>query len=161
MATESILIPEERKHVLIGRGGRTKAYLEKVTNTKITVGDGVVIEGEALEVLTAHNMVLAIARGFSPKDAALLLDEDYFIDVISLRGETPKSEKRLMARVIGRGGAAKKTIEDETGARLAIYGKTISIIGRAEEQTHAREAVELLVKGKTHTYVFKRLKAGF
>jgi ribosomal RNA assembly protein len=160
MATESILIPEERKSALIGREGRTKAYLEKATSTRITVGDGVEIEGEPVAVMTAHNIILAIARGFAPKEAALLLDEEYCIDVISLRGETHKAEKRLMARVIGRSGQAKKTIEDETGARLAIYGKTVSIIGTVSQLAHAREAVKLLLKGKTHAYVFKRMKEG-
>ena len=160
MPTESILIPEERKAALIGREGRTKAYIEKMTKTKITVSDGVEIEGEAVAVLTVCNIVLAIARGFSPKDAMLLLDEEYCIDVISLRGETQKAEKRLLARVIGKNGQAKKTIEEETGAKLAIYGKTISIIGTAEQLRDAREAIELLIMGKTHAYVFKRLKEG-
>jgi len=160
MTTESLLIPEERKPALIGKDGRTKAGIEKATNTKISVSDGVEIEGEAVAVMTACNIVTAIARGFSPKDAMLLLDEENCIDVISLRGETPKAEKRLLARVIGKNGQAKKTIEDETGARLAIYGKTISIIGTAEQLAHARSAVELLLQGKTHAYAFKRMKGG-
>ncbi len=161
MATEPILIPEERKPALIGKEGKTKAYIERTTGTKIRVGDGVEIEGEPIAVITAHGIVLAIARGFPPKDAMLLLDEECCIDVISLRGETPKAEKRLLARVIGRGGQAKKAIEEETGAKLAVYGKTVSMIGTAEQIAHAREAVELLLKGKTHAYVFKRLKEGF
>ncbi len=161
MAVETVLIPDERKPALIGRGGRTKAYIEKATGTEIRVGDGVEIEGEAIAVITAHEIVLAIARGFSSKDAMLLLDEEYAIDVVSLRGETAKAEKRLLARVIGKKGQAKKTIEDESGAKLAIYGKTVSMIGKVEQLAQAREAVELLIKGKTHAYVFKRLKEGF
>ncbi len=160
MSIENILIPDERKAALIGRDGKTKAAIEKATGTRLRVGDGVEIEGEPLDVMAARSIVLAIARGFSLTDAMLLLDEDCCIDVISLRGETKKAEKRLMSRVIGRGGQAKKTIEDETGAKLAIYGKTVSIIGDARQLAQAREAVELLLKGKTHAYVFKRLKEG-
>jgi len=160
MAIETVLIPEERKAVLIGKDGKTKAKIEKATKTKIRVGDCVEVEGEAIGVMTACNIVLAIARGFHPKDAMTLLDEEYCIDVISLRGETQKAEKRLLARVIGKSGQSRRTIEDETGAKLSIYGKTVSIMGKVEQLAHAREAVELLIRGKTHAYVFKRMKEG-
>jgi ribosomal RNA assembly protein len=159
MALETLLIPNERKAALIGKDGSIKALIEKETRTKITVKGGVVIEGEPLDVMTAHNIVLAIARGFRPKDAMQLLDEDYGIEVISLRHETEKTEHRLFARVIGRHGMSKKIIEDETGTKICIYGKTVSIIGDSEGLQRAQEAVELLLKGKTHAYVFKRLKA--
>ncbi len=158
MAIEPILIPDERKAVLIGKNGRTKAMIEKATHTKLRIGDCVEIEGGPLEVMMAHNIVLAIGRGFPPKDAMLLKDEQYSIDVISLRAETRNSEKRLLARVIGKKGSSRRTIEDETGAKIRVYGKTVSIIGMTEQLEHAREAVELLIKGKTHAYVFKRLK---
>jgi ribosomal RNA assembly protein len=158
MAIDTVMIPEARKAALIGTEGATKALIEKETGTKISVRECVTIEGDAIGVLTCRNIVLAIARGFHPKDAIALLDEDYGIEVISLRNETEKAEKRLFARIIGRHGLARKTIEDETGAKLCIYGKTVSIIGDSESLPKAREAVELLLKGKTHAYVFKRLK---
>jgi ribosomal RNA assembly protein len=155
---ETVLVTEERKAAVIGKDGRTKSQIERATHTRISVTDFVSIEGEPIDVLMAVNIVTAISRGFSPKDAMLLMDEEYGLDIISLKGETKKSEKRLMARVIGSGGASKKVIQEETGAKLSIYGKTVSIIGKPDEISSAREAVELLLKGKTHAYVFKRLK---
>ena len=135
--------------------------IERATKTKLRISDMVEIEGEPIPVLTAHNIVAAIARGFNPKEAMLLMNEEFGIDIISLHGETEKATKRLMARVIGKAGRSKKTIERETGAIVSIYGKTVAIIGKVGQLAPARDAVELLIKGKTHAYVFKRMKEGF
>lgn len=158
MAVEEIAIPEERKAVLIGRDGKTKEQIESLTKTRITVSDGILINGELENVLRAKNIVEAIGRGFSPKHALRLLDEDCHLEIISLEGETENTRKRLFGRVIGKKGAARKIIEQSTGCLLSVYGKTVSIIGTAREIDLARSAVEDLLKGRQHGYVYARLK---
>ena len=158
MAIEIIRIPEERKAVLIGPNGETKEEIESQTGTRITVGDSVQIEGEDPErVLLAAEMVKAVARGFSPEDALNLLDEEWHLHVISLTGEKKNTIKRLMGRVIGRRGATRHIIEDATGCKVSVYGKTVAIIGPWDGVEKAREAVEQLLEGRSHGYVYRRL----
>ena len=158
MAVESVAIPEERVGVLIGRNGSAKKKIEKATNTRIEVKDGIEIEGEPLDVMKAADMIKAIGRGFSPKDAMLLLDEEYGLHIISLGKETRNTIKRLMGRVIGRRGLTRKRIEDRTGTRISVYGKTVAIIGKADQIEHASKCIELLIEGKSHGYAYHALE---
>jgi ribosomal RNA assembly protein len=155
---EILRIPEKRKPVLIGKNGSVKKELEARTKTKITVGEDVQIYGDSLNVIKAKEIVKAIGRGFSPEKAFLLLDEDYQLYIISLERETGNTIKRVMARVIGKKGSARKRIEEQTGAWVSVYGKMVSIIGRAGELDSARHAVESLLSGRSHAYVYSRLR---
>jgi ribosomal RNA assembly protein len=151
-----VKIPKERIPILIGIEGKVKKELEKRTATKITVAEDVEIEGETFDVMLAANVVKAIARGFSPENAFLLLDEEYELNVITLSGETDKTVKRLMGRVIGTKGKTREKIEVMCGARISIYGKTVSIIAPNSAQLDAAtKCVETLLKGKTHGYAYK------
>ncbi len=149
-------IPEERKAVLIGREGRAKREIENKTGTKITVRDDIEIRGEPLNIMKAREIIRAIGRGFSPGHALRLLDEDFRLSVIPVKG-SPKRMKRLLSRVIGRRGLARERIEELTGCCISVYGKTISIIGTWEETEKARKAVEEILEGKQHPHVYRNL----
>jgi ribosomal RNA assembly protein len=154
-----VRIPEERKGALIGKSGAAKAAIEKKTGVKITIGEVVEIEGEdAVKLMEAKQVVTAIGRGFAPSRALRLLNEDFHLIVISLSGENRNTIKRLMARIIGAKGRAKRIIEKYTETKLCVYGKTVSIIGEWEGVEKAKGAVELLLKGKPHAYVYKMLE---
>ncbi len=127
-----LMIPEERKSVLIGKSGRVKKIIEKKTGTRISVKNEVTIEGDGLDVLNAEEIIKSIGRGFSPEKALLLIDEDFLPHIISLSDEKPNTIKRLFARVIGRDGRTRRKIEQKTGTTVSVYGKTVSIIGKAE-----------------------------
>jgi ribosomal RNA assembly protein len=150
-----VKIPKERIPILIGTEGKVKKELEKRTGTRITVAEDAEIEGETFDVMLAASVVKAIARGFSPENAFLLLDEEHELNVITLSGETDKTVKRLMGRVIGREGKTRRKIEEMCGAKVSIYGKTVSIIARTGEMGAASRCVETLLKGKTHGYAYK------
>ena len=154
---EEIMIPKERKAILIGKNGIISKAIEKKTKTRLKIGDSIKIDGDPLGVLKAKDIVKAIGRGFSPEHAFYLLDDNYHIVLISLGNETANSLKRIMARVIGRKGFTRRIIEEKTGAFLSIYGKTIAIIGTYSQTEKARVAVELLIEGKPHSYVYSRL----
>ena len=68
---ETVMIPDERKSVLIGKDGSVKKQIENATSTKITIGDGVVIEGEGLDVIKTQQIIKAIGRGFSSDNSLL------------------------------------------------------------------------------------------
>jgi ribosomal RNA assembly protein len=155
---EFIKIPKERLPVLIGTDGSVKKELEKRTGTKITVTDEIEIEGETFDVMLAAKIVKAIARGFSPESALLLLDEEYELNVVTLSGESEKAVKRLMGRVIGRQGRTRKKIEDSCGARISVYGKSVAIIAHVRDLDAASRCVEMLLKGRTHGYAYHFLQ---
>ena len=158
MPIRELPIPEKRKSALIGKQGRVKRSIEKATGTVVEVDDSVVIEGPVEGLLKAENVVSAISRGFEPKVAKRLLDEQCQLEIISLEKETENTRRRLFARVIGRNGESKRIIEKETGASISVYGKTVSIIGFPEELDAAQRAVEALLKGKKHGYAYRQMK---
>jgi ribosomal RNA assembly protein len=156
---EPVKIPEQRKGVLIGKDGSTKKGIEARTRTKITVNNGIEIDGEPLDVLKAKEIVKAIGRGFAPDKAMKLISDDYRLVVISLGDETEKRMKRIFSRIIGKAGKSRRILEHLTKTDICIYGKTISIIGNWSNAEKANEAIELLVKGKTHAYVYRCLES--
>jgi ribosomal RNA assembly protein len=156
---EEVNIPDDRKGVLIGRDGSVKSELERQSRTRITITEGVVIEGDdPLMVMRAAEVVKAVGRGFSPEKAMLLLGDAYELRIISLQGESEKTIKRLMSRVIGRNGATRRILEHDTNCLISVYGKTVAIIGKSDEVPAAEEAVECLLKGRSHGYVYARVR---
>lgn len=172
MSTEtkiSTTIPLERVGVVIGREGVTKNKIEEAFNSRLLIQSetGVIDivpradSSDPTTILRARDVVLAIGRGFSPERALKLTDDDIVLDVIDLRETLGKNEReiaRLKGRVIGREGKIRRLIEEMTNAKISVYGHTISMLGDYETVTAAREAIELLLKGKQHSTVYKVLR---
>ena len=172
MSTEtkiSTTIPLERVGVVIGREGVTKAKIEEAFNSRLLIQSetgviDIVPQADSADpttILRARDVVLAIGRGFSPERALKLVDDDVVLDVIDLRETIGKNEReiaRLKGRVIGREGKIRRLIEEMTNAKISVYGHTISMLGDYETVTAAREAIELLLKGKQHSTVYKLLR---
>ncbi len=165
MPSDEFSIPKDRVAVVIGPNGGTKKNIEKDTKTKIRIdsknGD-VEIEGEdAAIVLKASNIVRAIGRGFSPEHAMKLTDDDYYLELINLSEELGKNWKQIQSkkgRVIGKEGVIRGKIEQDTQTSVSVYGKTIGIIGKADNVEKARHAVLMLIKGAEHASVLNYLR---
>ena len=152
-----IKIPDDRIAVLIGRSGKTRRYLENKTKTKITIEDDVHIEGESLDVIGAENIVKAISRGFSPKNAFALLHEDTTMAIIDLPKNADKL-KRIRSRLIGTKGKCRRTLEVLTKTKISIYGRTVGIIGSYESIKLAEDAINRLITGISHNNVYAYLE---
>ncbi len=158
-------VPKDRIAILLGVKGSVKKSIEKDLNIKMTVdskeGD-VVLEGDdSLSLMTAQNIVKAISRGFNPEIAFELINENNYLEVISLEdyaGDSKAKFIRLKARVIGTDGKARKTIEKLTSTTSVVYGKTISIIGDYGGVALARRAFEALLSGSRHSAVYSFLE---
>lgn len=157
-------ITKERIGVLIGKKGLTKHEIEAKTKVKILVDseEGLVtIEGEEAEgFLRAVETIKAIARGFSPERAFLLLDdEDLYLEIIDLSeiAEAPGKMERIRGRIIGKEGRSRSQIEDLTSTEISVYGKTVAIIGEVERIKVAHEAIEMLINGIPHETVYSFL----
>ncbi|RLG70981.1 MAG: RNA-processing protein [Candidatus Iainarchaeum archaeon] len=161
-----IKIPKDRIGALIGKNGKTKNKIEKLTQTEIKIdsrtGDvEIIAKGDDLMHLKAINIVKAIGRGFSPENAMLLLEDENYLEIINIQEFTGKSKKALIqkrGRLIGRKGLARKKLEELTNTVISVYGKTISIIGKPEDISLAREAIEMLLEGAKHSTVYDFLK---
>lgn len=157
-------IPKDRIAVLIGPKGEVKKDLEGQTKSKITIdskeGDVFITGKDSLGLFAAREVVKAIARGFNPEIAQLLLKQDYVIEIVNITEYSDKKNhiQRMRGRVIGADGKARTTIENLTETYIVIYGKTIAVIGTNERAMLARRAVETLLDGSTHASVYKWLE---
>ena len=165
MYQEEIKIPKERIAILIGKKGETKKEIETKTETKIIVsskeGD-VTIKGEdSLKVYKAAHVIKSIGRGFNPDIALNLLNKDFCLEIVNMKDFCRKTKNdliRIKARIIGTKGKARRILESMTGCEISVYGKTVCIIGEVERAMLAREAVEKLLAGSTHSNIYKWLE---
>ena len=157
-------IPEERVAILIGKEGNTKKEIEEATKCKLDIlkeGDVTISSDDALLLYTTREIVKAIARGFNPKTALLLLKQDYTLDIIDLKeiaGKSKNTMERLKGRVIGKEGKSREEIERLTDTYMSVYGKTISLIGETGMVNLARRAVSMLLQGSMHKTVYHFLE---
>ncbi len=158
-------IPKSRVAVLIGKEGVIKRELEAATGTKLEIdskeGDVFLSGKDALGLYTAREIIKAIGRGFNPEIAQLLLKQDYVFEMVYMQDYSGKSKDvmlRLKGRVIGKEGKSRKLIEELTEAYISVFGKTISMLGQPENVAAARHAIEALLRGSTHSSVYKWLE---
>jgi len=164
MAEQEIRIPMKRIGALIGKKGETKRLIEERTGVTIDIDSEegiVIIKGEdTIGVMNANDIVTAISRGFSPERAfSLLEDEDLVLDLIDL-GDISKSQKQLeryRGRIIGKEGRARDQMEDLTGIMISVYGKTVAMIGTAEQINTTRTAIDMIIRGVPHEAVYSFL----
>jgi ribosomal RNA assembly protein len=164
-----VRVPKDRLGVVIGPEGRTKSAIERKLLVKLDVdsetGDIQVIselEGNPADVFRARDIVTAIGRGFSPENAFRLIDDEAILIVIDLReffGRSDSDIERVKGRIIGEHGKTRRNIEEMTGTKISLYGHTVTLIGEVEHCDVAREAVEMFIKGRTHSSVYKFLQA--
>jgi ribosomal RNA assembly protein len=162
-----VRIPVERVGAVIGKEGATKKFLEEEMGVKLVVeskeGLVTVKSDSALKTdpFSATRVIEAIGRGFSPQRARRLLDEGTALEVIDLRdyaGRSANSLERIRGRVIGLKGKSRRVIEELTACHLSVYGRTVAIIGMAEEVQLASGAVKSLATGSQHKTVYNALQ---
>ncbi len=165
---ETIKVPSDRVGVIVGRDGKVRKRIEELTNVKLDIDpEGTVkmsstgASEDPILAWKARDIVRAIARGFSPKNAFTLIDEDMMLLVISLRdavGSSPNQIRRIAGRIIGEHGRTRRVIEQITGVNLTVYGHTVSIIGYTPGIDYARKAIEMLISGAPHSAVYSQLE---
>jgi ribosomal RNA assembly protein len=163
---EHIKVPQDRIGVIIGVEGKVKETLEKKSGATIDVDSesgsvALESEGDAFLALRASEVIKAIARGFSPEKALKLLDnEDLVLDMMDLSkiSDSPSDLTRLKGRIIGKAGKTREIMESMTGAKISVYGKTISILGEPEQVMSIRTAIDMLIDGAPHGAVYGYLE---
>jgi len=163
-------IPRDRIGVLIGPSGRAKNRIENFFKVTIVIDSDsgsveIIVNPDAPDVtviFTVKNIVKAIGRGFSPKRAEILSQEDFDLNLIDLRdyvGDSKNALGRIKGRIIGKSGKSRSMIEELTECRVSVYGYSVTILGHVENLGVAREAILMLVKGSFHKTVWNFLYA--
>ena len=157
-------IPEERIAVLIGTDGETKKQIEEETGCLLDIskeGEVTISGDDGINLYTTKEIVKAIARGFNPKIALLLLKPDYAFELIELKdiaGKNKSTMLRMKGRIIGKGGKSREEIERLTNTYISVYGKTVGIIGEGTYTALARQAIGMLLDGAMHRTVYRYLE---
>lgn len=164
MFAYEISVPKERVAVIIGHQGEVKRALQQHAGIALHIDskEGLVtLEGEeSIKLYAAQQVIKAIARGFNPDIAQLLLRQDYVLEQLKLTdyAGTKEAMQRLKGRVIGMKGKSRTHIEELTECFVSVYGKTVSIIGPSDWANVAKRAVERLLEGQMHATVWKFLE---
>lgn len=139
---------------------RAKQELEQALNIKIKIqGKTVTIEGSSLDEYEASLILDAINFGFSAKKALLLKNENMLFRVLNIKKITRKKNlQEVRARVIGKEGKTRKTIENITNAEVLIKDNEIGIIGNAELIDEITTIVTNLVRGTKQSNVYRYLE---
>jgi len=156
---DSIKIPKKRIE-LFKKNKKLLDQLQDFYKVKITINEEIIIDGESLDIFQTKIILKAFGRGFEMNDALNLLDEEYCLEIINLADYT-KSKNRintLKSRIIGTRGKTKKYIEEYSNVKIAVFGKTISIIGKWNKINTAIKAIKMLIEGCSHNRLYKWLE---
>lgn len=161
MYQEELKIPKSRIPILIGKQGCIKRSLQRELKVKIEIDSdegSIKISGEnGVDIYNTKMIIKAISRGFNPKIAIQLKDEDKSLEILDISNyckDNKNKQKVIKSRLIGTNGKAKKNIERLTHTDIEIYGKTVSIIGDSSNVNIARQALERLMYGAKHSSVY-------
>ncbi|WP_296794608.1 KH domain-containing protein [uncultured Methanobrevibacter sp.] len=167
--TDYLKIPQNRVGALIGKNGDVKKSIEKLTGTILDIDsdDGTVYitpredMEDPLGVWNANHIVKAIARGFNPEVAMKLIHDDIYLEIMKLPlyiGKSKKALARYKGRIIGKNGKTRELITELADVDMAVYGKTVSLIGEMENILVAKEAIEMILNGSRHKSVYAFLE---
>jgi len=134
--------------------------IEDRIKIKISFGNEfVTIKGSEVNEFLTEQIINAIDFGFNVEDALLLKRDGFIIEFIKVKEFTRrKNLKDVRARIIGKDGKARKTIENLTGAEIVIKDNTIGVIVDSEHLDSTIQGIELLIQGSKHGNVFSYLE---
>ena len=139
---------------------KNKKHLEERLNVKITnKAREVFIEGEPEDEYIAEKVIEALNYGFEFKEAMLIKEEDFILEIMSIKNFTRRSDlTRIRARIIGKQGKTKKTLAQLTKCFFQIKDNEVAILGDPEFIYNAQEAIKSLIKGSKQANVYKYLE---
>jgi KH domain-containing protein len=134
--------------------------IEAKTKIRFSFGSSfVIIRGKELEEFLVEKVVQAIDFGFEQEDAITLLDSEYSLEFINIKEHTRRKNLHdVRSRIIGRDGKALNTIENLTGAILAVKDNKVGVIAEAEKLEAVNQAVESIIRGAKHGNAFASLE---
>ena len=137
-----------------------KEFLQKKLNVKIEIkGNIISFEGDPIEEYEASMIFEAINFGFPVETALILKDSEYSYREIPIKDFTRKKNLNpVRARLIGKHGKTRETLEEIAGCKIKIKRSSVGIIGRSDEIEYAITAVTNLIKGSKQANVYSFLE---
>ncbi|XP_034008414.1 LOW QUALITY PROTEIN: probable ATP-dependent RNA helicase DDX43 [Trematomus bernacchii] len=141
---------------IIGKGGANIRELEESTGARIKVNKGdyqgeVVLLGSSEAQQKAKEMIEELVSDSNSQNASGGPGRGTFGDEKSDSSQpvTFTVENGLVGRIIGKGGAKIRELEESTGARIKVnkgdYQGEVVLLGSSEAQQKAKEMIEELV----------------
>ncbi|AAR38886.1 NEQ031 [Nanoarchaeum equitans Kin4-M] len=143
---------------------RNKKKLEERLNIELEEKENsyIVKANDGLTLNKAIKIIDALNAGFG-EEAYKLLDDNYDFMVIPIKRATKndKERKRILARLIGTKGKAKKNISNLTGVSVIIDDKKKEayLLGKIEDLIIARESINRIIEGQPHGKVYSFLES--
>lgn len=135
--------------------------IERKSGVKIGfLKDGKVsVKGKEVDEFVVEKIISAIDFGFDKEDALLLLNGDFVLEFIDVKEHTRrKNLKDVRARIIGKKGKAKNTIQELTGGVVAVNENTVGLIVDSTHLNSAVQAIILIIQGAKHGNAFAYLE---
>ncbi len=142
---------------------RRKNEIENKLKIKLSFGENyITAEGrDSLSIITFEDFVKAVNVGFDIEDAMKIINQNHMIaeiDIERYSGKRKSHKRRISARVIGREGSAKRTIEEMTNTKIIIDDRNVYILGEPEDVSIASEAVEEILSGSKHSTAYNKIR---
>ncbi len=117
---------------------------------------------DGLEMFKLQKVLDALKYGFEEESFKLLRDDyDLLILPIKIASKKDKERKRILSRIIGSKGKAKKNIEKLANVSVIVddVRKEVALLGKLEDLEVARESVNRLIEGEPHGKVYSYLES--
>lgn len=139
---------------------KNKTELEEKLDIKITIlGRKVTITGAPIDEYEASLVLDAINLGFSARKALQLKDESKIFRVLNIKNLTKKKNlQSVRARIIGKEGKTKRTIENITNSDIVIKDNEIGIITDAESIEDIITGISNLIRGTKESNTYRYLE---
>lgn len=160
-------VEKSRLGLVIGHGGSAKRDLERLFRVTLEIDSRNSIvyivpkeDASPYEVLKARQAITALSLGFRPGDVRLLAEDTSYLELIDLKEVSRNREDmaRIKARIIGSEGKFKRLLEEMTGVRVVVGEREVGIIGDFEQVKVARDAISMILRGRSHRTVINYLK---
>jgi len=133
--------------------------LEKKLKVKIELKSGILIfSGEELDEYIAEKVFEAIDLGFSTRVALLLIEEDYLLELISIKSNIKKNPALTRARIIGTKRKTLDTLESLSNCFIALHENTLGVIGHVEDVKGVIQALSSVIRGAKVANVYAYLE---
>ncbi|MCE4608108.1 MAG: KH domain-containing protein [Caldisphaeraceae archaeon] len=162
-------IPVENYQRIASELEKLKELIKKDYGVSITLDDENSIaiikpvseSASPADLMKVKDLIAALSIGFTEEEAMELLRSENIlitIDIKSRLGNSKNHVRRILGRIIGEGGRAKRTLEEITGTRIHIGNHAIGIIGDYDRSIIAQYGIDMLIEGKMHGTVYRKLE---
>lgn len=136
-----------------------KKIQEKLEVSIINRGKEITIKGNPEDEFIALQILDALEMGFPIEIAMKITKEDVSFERLNIKNYTKrKNLEAIRGRIIGKDGAALRTMSEISDCAIELKDNKIGIIGNVENIRIAESAVVSLIQGSKHATVYSYLE---